>query len=99
MKSLRLKKIGMELGSNSPVIVLADCKLDDAVEANVSGAFWACGQNCIGVQRIYIERGVYKEFCEKFAARTRKLSVSAMQLPTPSATRATFHETKKATAA
>ena len=70
-----LKKIGMELGSNSPVIVLADCDLHAAVEASVSGAFWACGQNCIGVQRIYIERGVYEPFCRAFVARTKTYTV------------------------
>ena len=74
-KKAGLKKIGMELGSNSPVIVLADCAFDDAVEANVSGAFWACGQNCIGVQRIYIERSIFGKFCEKFAARTKQYKV------------------------
>lgn len=72
MKHIGIKKIGMELGSNSPVIVMGDCKLDMAVESCVSGAFWAVGQNCIGVQRIYVERSVYDEFCEKFVARTNK---------------------------
>jgi glyceraldehyde-3-phosphate dehydrogenase (NADP+) len=67
-----LKKIGMELGSNSPVIVLDDCALDDAVESNVSGAFWAVGQNCIGVQRIYIQDSIYDTFRDKFVARTKK---------------------------
>jgi glyceraldehyde-3-phosphate dehydrogenase (NADP+) len=72
MKHCGLKKIGMELGSNSPVIVMGDCKLDMAVESCVSGAFWAVGQNCIGVQRIYIERKIYDEFRDKFVARTKK---------------------------
>jgi len=70
-----LKKIGMELGSNSPVIVLADADLDDAVESCVSGAFWAAGQNCIGVQRIYVERAAYDEFLAAFVARTERYKV------------------------
>jgi glyceraldehyde-3-phosphate dehydrogenase (NADP+) len=70
-----IKKIGMELGSNSPVIVLKDCDLHEAVESCVSGAFWACGQNCIGVQRIYIEEPIYKAFTEKFVERTKKYKV------------------------
>jgi glyceraldehyde-3-phosphate dehydrogenase (NADP+) len=72
MKHIGIKKIGMELGSNSPVIVMGDCKLDMAVESCVSGAFWAVGQNCIGVQRIYIERSIYDEFQEKFVVLTKK---------------------------
>jgi len=72
MSKCGIKKIGMELGSNSPVIVMADSKLDDAIESCVSGSFWAVGQNCIGVQRIYVERPVFDEFRDKFVARTKK---------------------------
>jgi glyceraldehyde-3-phosphate dehydrogenase (NADP+) len=71
-KKAGLKKMGMELGSNSPVIVLDDCNLDDAVESCVSGSFWAVGQNCIGVQRIYIQRSVYNKFRDQFVERTKK---------------------------
>ena len=61
-----LKKIGMELGSNSPVIVLADANIEDAVDSSVSGAFWAAGQNCLGVQRIYIQESIFDLFQRKF---------------------------------
>ena len=73
MKKCGLKKIGMELGSNSPVIVMGDCDLEWAAESCVSGAFWAVGQNCIGVQRIYIERSIYDTFLEKFVDLTNKM--------------------------
>ena len=43
------------------MVVLADCDLEEAVESCVSGAFWAAGQNCIGVQRIYVEEGVFSD--------------------------------------
>jgi glyceraldehyde-3-phosphate dehydrogenase (NADP+) len=66
-----LKKIGMELGANSPVIVWRDADLHWAAESCVSGAFWAAGQNCIGVQRIYIQRDVYDEFKELVVRRTK----------------------------
>ena len=72
MKKVGLKKVGMELGSNSPVIVMDDCDLDNAVESCVSGAFWAVGQNCIGVQRIYIQEAVYDQFRDQFVVRTKK---------------------------
>jgi glyceraldehyde-3-phosphate dehydrogenase (NADP+) len=67
-----IKKIGMELGSNSPVIVWHDADLDYAVESCVSGAFWAAGQNCIGVQRLYIHRDIYDEFKARFVTDTKK---------------------------
>jgi acyl-CoA reductase-like NAD-dependent aldehyde dehydrogenase len=68
-----LKKLAMDLGGNAPVIVMADAALDQAVEACVSGAFWAAGQNCIGTQRILIERPVYEAFRDAFAAQTTAL--------------------------
>jgi glyceraldehyde-3-phosphate dehydrogenase (NADP+) len=70
-----LKKIGMELGSNSPVIVLDDAALDEAVESCVSGAFWAAGQNCIGVQRLYVQDSIFQPFHDAFVERTRKYKV------------------------
>jgi glyceraldehyde-3-phosphate dehydrogenase (NADP+) len=70
-----IKKIGMELGSNSPVIVWDDIDVDYAVESCVSGAFWAAGQNCIGVQRIYIHKRIYNEFRDKFVASTLKYKI------------------------
>jgi glyceraldehyde-3-phosphate dehydrogenase (NADP+) len=75
VKKAGLKKIGMELGSNSPVIVMDDADLEQAVELSVSGAFWAVGQNCIGVQRIYIHEAVYEKFEKMFVASTRKMKV------------------------
>lgn len=68
-----LKKLAMDLGGNAPVIVMADADLDHAVEALVSGAFWAAGQNCIGTQRILVERQVYDTFRDRFVARTARL--------------------------
>ncbi len=70
-----LKKIGMELGSNSPVIVWKDADLEWAAETCVSGAFWAAGQNCIGVQRIYIHKDVYEPFKKRFVDITKNYKI------------------------
>lgn len=70
-----IKKIGMELGSDSPVIVWEDTDLEWAVESCVSGAFWAAGQNCIGVQRLYVHKNIYQDFRDKFVERTSKYKI------------------------
>jgi glyceraldehyde-3-phosphate dehydrogenase (NADP+) len=70
-----LKKIGMELGSNSPVIVWYDADIEWAAETCVSGAFWAAGQNCIGVQRIYIHRDVYDRFRDLVVEHTKRYTI------------------------
>jgi glyceraldehyde-3-phosphate dehydrogenase (NADP+) len=66
-----LKKVGMELGSNSPVIVMADADLDLAVESCVSGAFWAAGQNCLHVQRLLVQEPIYEAFKARAVAAAR----------------------------
>ena len=61
-----LKKISMELGSNCPVIVMDDAELEAAVDACVSGAFWAAGQNCLHVQRLFVHEAIYEAFRQGF---------------------------------
>ena len=70
-----IKRIAMELGANSPVIVAADADLEKAASACVSGAFWAAGQNCIGVQRIFVHASVYDAFRALLVAKTKALVV------------------------
>lgn len=75
MGKVGLKKVSMELGSNCPVIVMADADLELAVEANVSGAFWAAGQNCLHVQRLLVHDEVYEVFMSRFLARVQTYQV------------------------
>jgi glyceraldehyde-3-phosphate dehydrogenase (NADP+) len=75
MQKAGLKKMNLELGSNSPVIVLEDADLEEAVESTVSGAFWAAGQNCLGVQRLYVQEDIYRDFVGKFVNRTQQYRV------------------------
>lgn len=75
MSKVGLKKVGMELGSNSPVIVMPDADLDLAVEATVSGAFWAAGQNCLHVQRLLVHDAIYDTFVRQFVAQAQAYRV------------------------
>ena len=70
-----LKKLVMDLGGNAPVIVFDDANLEHAVTCCVSGAFWAAGQNCVGTQRILVQRAVYAPFRKAFLAATSVLTV------------------------
>jgi len=68
-----LKKLSLELGGKSPVIVLADANIDEAIEGLSRGAFGNSGQTCIAGSRIFVHRSVYDEVTEKLAARAREL--------------------------
>lgn len=81
-KKAGIKKIGMELGSNSPTIVLNDADLNKAVESTVSGAFSAAGQNCIGVQRVYAEHDIFEEFKNEFVSKTKEVTMGDKLLDT-----------------
>lgn len=68
-----MKRVTLELGNNSAVIIEDDAALDEAIPRCVSGAFAHSGQVCISVQRIYVQRRVFDTFVERFAEATRKL--------------------------
>ena len=71
-----LKKVTMELGSNSGVVVDKDCsRLGYAVNRCVLGAFYNQGQVCISVQRIFVHEKNVAEFTDKFIAATEKLTI------------------------
>ena len=76
-KKAGLKKLVMELGSNSPVIVLSDADLEEAVKSCVSGAFYASGQNCVGVKRIFVEADIYDSFLIHFSQLTSTLKIGS----------------------
>jgi alpha-ketoglutaric semialdehyde dehydrogenase len=63
------KRIQLELGGHNPLIVLADAKLDAAVEAAYAGAFWSAGQKCTATRRIYVEDSIYDSFRQKLLDR------------------------------
>jgi acyl-CoA reductase-like NAD-dependent aldehyde dehydrogenase len=69
------KKVVLELGGNSGVIVHSDADLAYAADRCVSGGFSYAGQSCISVQRILVEHSVYGNFSELFLAAVRKLKV------------------------
>src|ERR671925_383733 len=60
------KRVKLELGNATPVIVAADADLDMAARKVAPNAFSFAGQSCISVQRIYVERTVYDEFMARF---------------------------------
>jgi glyceraldehyde-3-phosphate dehydrogenase (NADP+) len=69
------KKVVLELGGNSGVIVHSDTDLAYAADRCVTGGFAYAGQSCISVQRILVEHSVYGKFTELLLAGVSKLKV------------------------
>lgn len=72
-----VKRLVMELGGHAPVIVFDDADLDQAVEETMKAKFATSGQDCLGANRIFVQRGIYDAFCERLTAATKALSVGA----------------------
>jgi acyl-CoA reductase-like NAD-dependent aldehyde dehydrogenase len=67
------KRVTLELGGNAAVAVHEDADLDFAVRRCVTGAFANAGQVCISVQRLYVHRPIFDDFCARFVDGARAL--------------------------
>ncbi len=70
-----VKRLVMELGGHAPVIVFKGADLDTAVEETIKAKFATSGQDCLGANRIFVERPVYDAFCKKFTEATKALTL------------------------
>ncbi|MDT8859702.1 aldehyde dehydrogenase family protein [Alkalihalobacillus sp. MEB130] len=68
-----LKRVALELGGNSPLIVLSDADVDRAVEAAIFGKFIHQGQICMIINRIIVHQDKHDEFVQKFAEKAAAL--------------------------
>lgn len=70
-----LKRVQMELGANNPVIVADDADVELAAERIGSGAFWAAGQNCLHVQRVYAQEAVFDDLLARLSKHAESLDL------------------------
>ncbi|MEX2462577.1 MAG: aldehyde dehydrogenase family protein [Paenibacillaceae bacterium] len=68
-----LKRVILELGGNSPFVVLSDADVDRAVDAAIFGKFIHQGQICMIINRIIVHKDKYDEFVRKFVERAKAL--------------------------
>jgi len=74
-QSPMLKRVVLELGGNSPCVILDDADLDLAVKIAVFGKFLHQGQICMAINRLVVDAKVYDEFVARFTERVRRLKV------------------------
>lgn len=70
-----IKQVALELGGNSPFVVLKDADIEQAVKAAAFGKFLHQGQICIAINRVIVEDAIYDEFVERFLAHVKTLNV------------------------
>ena len=69
------KPCHLEMGGKNIIIVMDDANLDLAIEGAVWGGFGTSGQRCTAASRVAVQKGVYREFVDKFVARAKALKV------------------------
>jgi acyl-CoA reductase-like NAD-dependent aldehyde dehydrogenase len=69
------KRVNLELGNATPVVVAADADVHGAAAKLAANAFAFAGQSCISVQRIYVDRGGYDAFIKEFIPLVEALRV------------------------
>jgi len=67
--------LSFELGGNAPFIVFDDADLEVAVNGAIASKFRSSGQTCVCANRIYIQKGIYDSFAEKFAEKVKHFKV------------------------
>ncbi|MGO2655629.1 MAG: 5-carboxymethyl-2-hydroxymuconate semialdehyde dehydrogenase [Pseudoclavibacter sp.] len=77
-----LKGLSMELGGKSPAIVFDDADLDAAIDATIFGVFSLNGERCTAGSRILVQRKIYDEFVERYAAQAKRVKVGLPSDPT-----------------
>ncbi|XP_006876288.1 PREDICTED: cytosolic 10-formyltetrahydrofolate dehydrogenase [Chrysochloris asiatica] len=78
MKSCALsnvKKVSLELGGKSPLIIFADCDLNKAVQMGMSSVFFNKGENCIAAGRLFVEDSIHDQFVQKVVEEVRKMKI------------------------
>lgn len=75
------KKVLLELGSNSALVVAEDADLEAAADAVVRGGFYASGQACISVQRVVVVEQVREAFLGALSARMGSVVVGDPRSP------------------
>ncbi|MFF8974387.1 aldehyde dehydrogenase family protein [Streptomyces sp. NPDC014995] len=69
----QFKRVILELGGNSALVVLDDADIDYAVDAAVFSRYVHQGQVCMAANRVLVDRSIADEFTEKFVAKVRSL--------------------------
>lgn len=77
----QMKRVTLELGGKSPLVILRDADLGKAVPAAVHGIFTFQGQVCMGTSRIFVEKPVFDAFAERFREAASKLGMGDLRDP------------------
>uniref|UniRef100_A0A3Q3NMQ5 10-formyltetrahydrofolate dehydrogenase n=1 Tax=Mastacembelus armatus TaxID=205130 RepID=A0A3Q3NMQ5_9TELE len=70
-----VKKVSLELGGKSPLIIFSDCDMDKALRMGMSAVFFNKGENCIAAGRLFVEDTIHDQFVMKVVEEVKKMKI------------------------
>ncbi|MEQ2253368.1 Cytosolic 10-formyltetrahydrofolate dehydrogenase [Ilyodon furcidens] len=70
-----VKKVSLELGGKSPLIIFSDCDMDKAVRMGMCSVFFNKGENCIAAGRLFVEETIHDQFVKKVVEEVKKMKI------------------------
>lgn len=77
----RIVPVSLELGGKSPIVILEDADIAQAVEIAAAGIFFNCGQMCSATSRLLVSNKIADRFTEALVAKASALSVGGHEMP------------------
>ncbi len=77
----RLKKCVLEMGGSDAAIVCGDADIEYTSSGIVWGGFSNCGQNCNGIERVFVDSGIFNVFLDRLIEKTRTLRLGEGESP------------------
>ncbi|KAM6895413.1 mitochondrial 10-formyltetrahydrofolate dehydrogenase [Xenentodon cancila] len=70
-----LKKVSLELGGKSPLLIFHDCDMDKAVRMGMSSVFFNKGENCIAAGRLFVEESIHDRFISRVVEEIKRMKI------------------------
>lgn len=75
------KKLSLELGGKNAAIVFDDADLEKCLATTIRSSFANQGEICLCTSRVFVQKGIFDKFLEKFVEKTRQLQVGSPKDP------------------
>ncbi len=77
----QVKRLSLELGGHAPYLIFDDADLEEATAGLIASKFRNAGQTCVCANRVYVQKGIYKEFVDLLGQKVAKLVVGPGDRP------------------
>ena len=77
----QVKRLSLELGGHAPYLIFDDADLEEAADGLIASKFRNAGQTCVCANRVYVQKGIYKEFVDLLGQKVAKMVVGPGDRP------------------